>query len=314
MRTAKKQQLMKRKIAFLLFPQIELLDLAGPLQVFMEAQYQGLNLELAYFSYTVQEPVASAAGLVFGPLQHYSEAQLQDGDYLFIPGIRAETFERDLAAEAAFVEWIRRQAAANVQLCSVCNAAFILGEAGLLDKRECTTHWRAAQMLQQQYPQSKVLNDVLYVKSGNIYTSAGISSGIDLALFLVEEWKDAFFAHKVARALVIYHRRNPGDPQHSIYLEYRNHVNAGIHQVQDYLVENMQTSLTIEQLAAMVAMSGRNLSRVFKEHTGITINQYLTLLRIEKAKTLRRNPAYTMEHIAAECGFRSARQLQRILQ
>ncbi|MBV8252086.1 MAG: DJ-1/PfpI family protein [Chitinophaga sp.] len=302
---------MKRKIAFLLLPQVELLDLAGPVQVFSEAQYQGLDIEIVFCSF--QQSTMSAPGLTLSGAIPYTDLQLTQNDFLFIPGIRAEVMERDAAAEVDLFHWLRQQAAAGVALCTVCNAAFILGEAGLLDGKECTTHWRSVGLLQQLFPTAKVRADVLFVKSENIYTSAGISSGIDLALFILEGLKDAYFTHKVARGLVLYHRRNPGHSQESIYLSYRNHMRPEIHQVQDYLIENLSGDCSIDTLAAMAAMSPRHLNRVFREQTGITLHQYINSLRVEKATSLLHNPAYTMEYIAAQCGLKSARQLQRIL-
>jgi transcriptional regulator GlxA family with amidase domain len=167
--------------------------------------------------------------------------------------------------------------------------------------------------LQKQFPLARVLTDILYIKSNNIYTSAGISAGIDLALAILEDAKGPFFTHKVARGLVVYHRRSGTHKQQSIYLDYRNHINPQVHEVQDYLIDNLSAENDIETLASLVNMSARNLSRVFKDKTGSTVLEYLTLLRKEYAGTMLNNPEYTIEYIAAQCGFKSARQLQRIL-
>ena len=167
--------------------------------------------------------------------------------------------------------------------------------------------------LQELFPSAKVMADILYVKSNNVYTSAGISAGIDLALAILEDLKGPLFTHKVARGLVVYHRRSGLHKQQSIYLDYRNHINPQVHEVQDYLIENLSKENDISTLASLVGMSPRNLSRVFKEKTGSTVLEYLTLLRIEFANTMLNNPEYTIEYIASKCGFKSARQLQRIL-
>ena len=129
----------------------------------------------------------------------------------------------------------------------------------------------------------------------------------------MEDLKGPLFTHKVARGLVVYHRRSGRHNQQSIYLDYRNHINPQVHEVQDYLIDNLSKENDIESLASMVNMSPRNLSRVFKEKTGSTILEYLTLLRIEFAKTMLNNPDFTMQYIAAQCGFKTVRQLQRIL-
>ena len=130
---------------------------------------------------------------------------------------------------------------------------------------------------------------------------------------ILEELKGALFTHKVARGLVVYHRRSHNHTQHSIYLDYRNHISPNIHVVQDHLIDNLSDENTIEDLASLVSMSPRNLSRVFKDKTGTTILEYLTMLRLEFAKTMLNNPEYTIEYIATKCGFKTARQLQRIL-
>jgi transcriptional regulator GlxA family with amidase domain len=300
-----------RKIIFVIPPSVELLDLAGPVQVFTEAKHAGFDIVIEFYS--VQPDIISAAGLPFGHLENYQKAKLQEGDFIFIPGIHFESLERHVTNEKAFLEWLIVCSGKGINICSVCNAAFILGAAGLLDNRECTTHWRTIDLLATLFPRAKILTNVLYVKSDTVYTSAGISAGIDLALSILEELTNPFFVNKVARGLVVYHRRSSEHTQQSIYLDYRSHINPKIHQIQDFLIENIATKLSINKLAELVGMSPRNLSRVFKSSTEITVVAFVTKLRLEKAKTLQNNPEYTIDYIASKCGFKSARQLQRIL-
>jgi transcriptional regulator GlxA family with amidase domain len=300
-----------KKIVFVIPPSVELLDLAGPVQVFTEAKFYGFDIDIEFYSF--QANTVSAVGLPFGKIENYKKAELQEGDFVFIPGIHFEGLERHISTEKVFFKWLAECSKRNINICSVCNAAFVLGEAGLLDNRECTTHWRRIELLQTLFPRAKVLTDVLFAKSDNIYTSAGISAGIDLALSILEELTDPLFVNKVARGLVVYHRRSFKHTQQSIYLDYRNHINPKIHQAQDFLIENIATEISIKRLATLVCMSPRNLSRVFKDATEVTIVEYLTKLRLEKARTLKNNPGYTIDYIASECGFKSSRQLQRIL-
>jgi transcriptional regulator GlxA family with amidase domain len=300
-----------RKIIFIIPPSVELLDLAGPVQVFTEARFYGFDINIEFYS--IQAKTVSAVGLTFDKIENYKKAKLQEGDFIFIPGIHFESLKRQLSTEKFFFKWLAECSATNINICSVCNAAFVLGKAGLLDNKECTTHWRRIDLLQTLFPKARTLTDVLFVKSNNIYTSAGISAGIDLALSILEELTNSLFANKVARGLVVYHRRSSKHSQQSIYLDYRNHINPKIHQAQDFLIENIANGISIKKLATLVCMSPRNLSRIFKEITEITIIEYLTKLRLEKARTLKNNPEYTIEYIASECGFKSARQLQRIL-
>ena len=303
---------MIKKIAFIVPPTVELLDLAGPVQVFTEAKFYGFDIDIKFYAYQ-QEPI-STAGLAFGKLTDYKKAQLNEGDFLFVPGmdfeyVRSENFK----LECDYFAWLKECTQKNIILCSVCNGAFALGEAGLLNNIQCTTHWRRIKELQMRFPTSKVIADTLFVKQESVYTSAGISAGIDLALSILEDLKGPIFTHKVARGLVVYHRRSHNHKHESIYLDYRNHTNPSVHKIQDYLVDNLAGENNIGTLAEIVDMSPRNLSRVFKEKTGATILEYLTQLRVENAKTLLKNPNLTLEHIAASCGFKTPRQLQRIL-
>lgn len=301
-----------KKMVFIIPPTVELLDLSGPAQVFTEAKVHGMEIDMEFYQYS-EEPI-STAGLGFGKIADYKSAILKEGDYVFVPGMDNEYVNSiSFKAEREFFNWLKTCSENGITVCSICSGAFALGHAGLLRDTECTTHWRRVDALQTQFPQAKVISDILYIKSNNVYTSAGISAGIDLALAILEDLKGALFTHKVARGLVVYHRRSGSHKQQSIYLDYRNHINPQIHEVQDYMIDNLSKENSVESLASLVGMSPRNLSRVFKEKTGSTVLEYLTLLRKEFASTMLNNPEYTIEFIAAKCGFKSPRQLQRIL-
>ena len=301
-----------RKLAFIVPPSVEILDLAGPMQVFTEAKFYGFECAIEF--YTISNDPISTSGLGFANANHFSTAKLKEDDFVFVPGMDYEYVNSfSFKAEKEFFSWLKDCSDKRVTVCSICNGAFALGYAGLLKDTQCTTHWRRVKALQELFPSAKVMADILYVKSNNVYTSAGISAGIDLALAILEDLKGPLFTHKVARGLVVYHRRSGSHKQQSIYLDYRNHINPQVHEVQDYLIENLSKENDISTLASLVGMSPRNLSRVFKEKTGSTVLEYLTLLRIEFANTMLNNPEYTIEYIASKCGFKSARQLQRIL-
>jgi transcriptional regulator GlxA family with amidase domain len=301
-----------KKFVFIIPPTVEMLDLAGPVQVFTEAKFNGYDLSMEYFSY--KDEVVSTSGLHFTNLKNYREADLHEGDYVFMPGMdNVYVSSAEFKSEHGFFKWLKECADKNVFVCSICSGAFALGHAGLLRNTECTTHWRRIDEMQSEFPTAKVLSDILYKKSNNVYTSAGISAGIDLALAILEELKGPLFTHKVARGLVVYHRRSDNHSQQSVYLDYRNHINPNIHIVQDHIITHLSDENSVEDLAGLVSMSPRNLSRVFKDKTGTTILEYITMLRLELAQTMLNNPDYTIEYIAAKCGFKTARQLQRIL-
>ncbi|MBD2703228.1 DJ-1/PfpI family protein [Spirosoma sp. BT702] len=296
---------------FVLPPYVHVLDLTGPIQVFYEAAEYGAPYQLTYCSF--QGPVTSSAGLGFSNVLPYNEVKTQPGDYIFLPGmdmayIRSAAFKN----ATGFFEWLRQKHAQGVYLCSICTGAFTLAQAGLLDGRKCTTHWKRIEELQLTYTRLMAQHDRLFVKEGSIYTSAGITAGIDLSLSILEEQQGPLFATKIARELVVYFRRGGEHSQQSVYLDYRNHMNVAIHQMQDWLIANLEANATLDDLAEIANMSTRNLTRTFRKETGTTIHEYTTRLRLELARTLQHNPGMTMEAIAAKCGFQDARQLRRI--
>jgi transcriptional regulator GlxA family with amidase domain len=301
-----------KKIVFIIPPAVELLDLAGPVQVFTEAKFYGYEIDIEF--YLCKNNPVSTSGLTFGNMPNFATAQLEEGDFVFIPGMdQSYVRSPDFRKEKKFFKWLKECTERNISVSSVCNGAFALGEAGLLNGIECTTHWRRVNELQRQFPKAKVLDDVLYVKNSRVCTSAGISAGIDLALSILEDLAGTHFTHKVARGLVVYYRGNGSQKQEPSYLDFRNHINVKVHEVQDYLVDNIKGETSIAVLALVAGMSPRNLTRVFKETTGTTINEYLTQIRLDTAKALLQNPKNTMATIASKCGFKTERQLQRIL-
>lgn len=300
-------------LVFAVPPGVHVLDLTGPVQVFYEAATYGQPYRMTYCSY--QGSVCSSAGLSLGPLVPFADVVVAAHDVVFVPGLDMNYLQSAAFRQegAAFFAWLRELYGRGVRLCSICTGAFVLAEAGLLDGRHCTTHWRRLAELQARFPRVRAQADRLFVQDGHLYTSAGVTAGIDLALYLLEEWHGPLFATKVARELVVYTRRGAEHRQHSVYLDYRNHVHAGVHEVQDWLTNNLAAGATLDVLAERVHMSPRTLTRAFRNATGISIQAYTAALRRELATTLRRNPALTQQAIAAQCGLRSVRQLQRLL-
>jgi transcriptional regulator GlxA family with amidase domain len=165
--------------------------------------------------------------------------------------------------------------------------------------------------LARRYPRARVLEDRLYVTDGEITTSAGIASGIDMALAFIEQSEGPLVAAEVAREMVVYLRRDGSQDQESVYLDFRTHLNPGVHRVQDWIVRNPTRNATLPELADVAGMSARNLTRTFRAMTGITVHEYSTRVRMELAKTLRHDPSLTLESVARRSGL-SARQLRRL--
>lgn len=209
--------------------------------------------------------------------------------------------------------WLREQYQQGVQLVSICAGVFVLGLADLLHSMECTTHFKRTTQLQQLFPKAIVKENILFTEQNGIYTSAGIASGIDLTLHIVEQLCGGYFAHKVARELVVYNRREGHQMQHSIMMQFRNHIHSGIHTTQDYIIEHIDKKLSLYHLSELACMSERNFTRVFKKETGITVNAFINSIRKERIQQLMRNKDLSKKQIGAQVGLESERQVLRIL-
>jgi transcriptional regulator GlxA family with amidase domain len=274
------------------------------LQTFHEARSLGADYAIALCGTSTTVPMAQGVSLAaLLPLPSVGA-----DDLIIVPGM----LRHDQAVPSALVRWLRGARRDGAQICSVCTGAFVLGRAGLLDGRRCTTHWKRVGELQQAVPRAKVLGDQLFVRDGPILTSAGIASGIDMALAIVEEHHGPILAARVAREMVVYMRRGSGHGQSSVYLDYRTHLHAGVHEVQDYLVSHPAEKLPLPALAKIGRMSPRTLTRTFRLATGLSIVEFKTKVRLERAATLMRDPALTLDAIAEACGFADARQLRRV--
>jgi transcriptional regulator GlxA family with amidase domain len=193
----------------------------------------------------------------------------------------------------------------------VCAGAFAVGQAGLLDGRRCTTHHALQDSLAARYPRAVVVRDVLFVEDGRVGTSAGIASGIDLALHLVATRHGADAAARVARTMVVYARRNGDDPQSSAMLRHRAHLSDSVHRVQDVIDSQFADPLRLVHLAASSGVSERTLTRRFEQATGLTPLRYQQLLRLERAEHLIGHGS-TAESAARAVGFEDARMLRRL--
>ncbi|MBG0830690.1 GlxA family transcriptional regulator [Planomonospora sp. ID67723] len=293
----------------LVLPEVNLLDLAGPVQAFDAAAHLGAPYRVEYVADASE--VVSAQGLRFaglGPLR-----PVGPGDLVLVPGHRVyEPAPGELLVSGTVVEWLRAACRDGARVASVCSGAAALGEAGLLDGRRCTTHWSLIDAMRERYPAARVQQAVLYVHDGPVSTSAGIATGLDLALSLVERDHGPALAAAVARQLVVYLRRSGTDGQISAFLQYRAHLNEAVHRVQDHLAQHLDTPHTLAELAAVAHLSPRGLSRAFTATVGITPLEYRQRLRLELAATLLAETGLTVEAVSARCGFRDARHFRRL--
>lgn len=300
----------KSTVYFYIPKHISLLDLSGIVEVFQEANNLGFDYQLKFIS--SESLIKSNSGLELSSLIHFAKTTPQKEDIIIISGFSTQQIDV-LAEDNSFFDWLHQANKKQTTICSVCTGAFLLAKSGLLDHKECTTHWKLLEKFKNDFPLLKPQKNTLFTKSDNLYTSAGIVTGIDLALFLIEERHDKETATKIAKELVVYKRRNGTDEQESVYLQHRNHRDEKIHTIQDWIIYNLEKTSTIDFLADLVYVSPRNLTRIFKKETGITIAEYRTKLRVEKAKSLLANSDYKIEHIAHLCGYKTSKQLRVVL-
>jgi transcriptional regulator GlxA family with amidase domain len=300
---------------FVIPPRVHLLDITGPAHVFYEAADYGADLKLHFCNiHTHESSIQSSSSLFLSNLINYNDLELTLNDLIFVPGLESSLLMDDvfLTSSRAFQYWLKKQHDKGVKICSVCTGAFLLAEAGLLDDKQCTTHWKFIDRFQNRFPKALLQGNRLFVKAGDIYTSAGVSSGIDLSLFILEELFGSGFAAKIAKEIVVYIRRTETDPQVSAFMQFRNHLDQRIHTVQDLLSQSLDKKLSIAELAAAVFMSPRNLTRLFRKTTAISIGDYLNKLRAERSVQMIAD-GFTMQATAQSCGLKSTNQLRAII-
>jgi transcriptional regulator GlxA family with amidase domain len=251
--------------------------------------------------------VAGEGGVLsFLARQHFSKVDGACDSVLLVCGLSTRSV-RDGALSA----WLRKMAGEVRRLGAVCVGAYLLAEAGLLNARRATAHWRFGRELAARYPEVRVEHDPLWVKDGNIYTSAGISAGIDLALAWVEEDCGAGLAHEAARELVLFLRRPGGQPQVSISLAAQATKMASIRELQVWIAEHLELRLSVEELADRMWMSVRNFERVFTREVGTTPSQYVLQVRVEAARRQLECTESALKQVASAAGFGNVDVMRR---
>lgn len=290
---------------FVILPEVEILDLAGPLQTLAEVNRLRERYRIRLCS--TRKQIRTDQGLVLADLDPLPEPA--PDALVVVPGM---PYRATKNIDRAVIRWLQKAARSGAHITSVCTGAFVLGEAGLLDGRRCTTHWSRLDELQKRFPRAHVLRDRLFVNDGKITTSAGIASGIDMTLALIEQSEGPLVAAQVAREIVVYLRRDGSHQQTSVYLDYRTHLDPAVHRAQDWMVQHPNRRVTVEELAELAGMSVRTLTRAFRRATGISILEFATRIRLELARTLLHDPSLTVEAVAQRCGFATARQFRRV--
>lgn len=301
---------MPRAIHFLVPAYAMALDIAGPMDVFITAnQFLGKGVP----PYQV-EIVATERGLLplLSGVQLSAGHTLRDdlhGNTLIVVGGADEPISA-FGAESRVQSFLRAALERYLRVVSICNGALVLAQAGLLDSRRATTHWDNLANLRATAPSAKVCDDALYVQDGRVFTSAGVTSGIDLALYLVEQDCGREVALKTARQLVVYLRRPGGQRQFSEALP-AGFTSEPLIGFGDWLHAHLAEPITLDDMAVAAGMSRRNFTRVFRTQTGTTPSAYLECLRVETAAKLLAVTALSVEQVAHRAGFGSEQRLRR---
>jgi transcriptional regulator GlxA family with amidase domain len=302
-----------RQVAILVYPGVQSLDFAGPLEVFAGAQRLIKSAGRSERGYEVKllsrdgKPLQTSSGLMVTPHASIERAPAAI-DTLIVAGGYGR---RQAAADPVLLEWIRQTSETARRTASVCTGAFLLAAAGVLDGRRATTHWASAAELATRYPAVDVDPEPIFLRDGSIWTSAGVTAGMDLALALVEEDLDRDAALQIARHLVLFLRRPGNQSQFSATLSAQAPAREPLREVQRHVVEHPADDLSVEALANRACMSPRHFARAFASESGVTPARYVEQVRLEAARRRLEDTAEPIAAVALACGFPTAETMRR---
>jgi transcriptional regulator GlxA family with amidase domain len=305
-----KQAPMEKTVAVVVFAGVQSLDVSGPMDVFCEANRFLAPEEHYRLEVIGIEPgaVPCSNGLSLNAHRHFSEA-IQAYDLLLVAGGPHLPF---MDFGATFDAWLRGACGRARRFGSICNGAFMLARAGLLEGRAVTTHWGDAVALAQLCPSTRVEADRLYVQDGALYTSAGVTAGIDLSLFLLAQDHGADVALSVAKRLVVFTQRSGGQSQFSPFLVPHATPTSAVARVQAYVLANLNGDLGLADLASAANMSQRNFSRVFTREAKVTPAEFVERARVDAARIMLESTRAPLKTVAWQCGFRDAQHMRNV--
>ena len=312
-----------RKISILAYPWSEILDITGPYEAFTFASWALQKAEMikepTYLIEVLAEqpgPVKTLSGLEIVAHRSYREVN-DEIDTLIIPGgfthgneIPAQEFS-SILDNKDLLDWIKITAPKVRRLVSVCSGAFLLAQCGLLEHRRATTHWDYCARFRERYRNVTLEPDKIFIRDGNIYTSGGITSGIDLALALIEEDWGRELSLFVAKYLVMFVKRPGGQSQFSTYLAFECSKRPDLRDLQAWIIANPARDHTVESLADRVAMSPRNFARQFQTATGTTPAKFVELVRLDAARQFLESETLSIEAVAKKSGFTDTERMRR---
>ncbi len=292
-----------RRVVFAAVSPVEIIDLTGPFEIFARAG--GYQVDLV--SSDSAGLVGSSCGLTMSGAASYRSIE-GPVDTLMVPG--GDGAEQ-LLCEPAFLDWLGGMSKRVRRIGSVCTGAYLLAAAGILDDRRAATHWDWCRGLKEMFPKVQVDPEPIFIKDGNVYTSAGVTAGLDLALAMVEEDQGAAAALKIARDLVMFARRPGGQSQFSSVLAAQSSARRPIEDLHGWILDHLREDLSVEVLARHCGMSPRHFARVFTAEKGVTPARFVEQARVDAAQMLIEGSGYSLKEAAMRAGFGSADSMRR---
>jgi transcriptional regulator GlxA family with amidase domain len=288
-------------VVFAAVPPVQIIDLTAPYEVF--SRCGGYRVEMV----STAPRIASSCGITLGEAKLYTQLR-GEVDTLLVPGGDGA---EEIRCSAAFLQWLKKMSGRVRRIGSICTGTFLLGAAGILDGRRAVTHWKYCSRLARTYPKAMVESDPIFVKDGNVYTSAGITAGIDLALWMVEEDQGHRRALEIARDLVIFLRRSGGQSQFSTLLAAQASARRPMEDLKLWVLDHLAEDLSVEAMAVRCGMSPRHFARVFVQEAGMTPGRFVENARVEGARALLEGSKYSLKEVASRTGFGSGDSMRR---
>jgi transcriptional regulator GlxA family with amidase domain len=292
-----------RKVVIVGPPPVQVLDVIGPLEVFSNAP----DYEIQLANPGLERSLQTSRGLVLAEATPIADIHGPIDTLVLAGGPGSECGSYD----PHFIAWIVQAAAQSRRVASICTGAFLLAEAGLLNGKQAVTHWSFCDRLAREYPDVVVRPEPIYLRDGSVYTSAGITAGIDLSLALVEEDHGHETALKIARFLVMFLVRPGGQAQYSHMLSHQAVTSQPLRELQVWMLQHLCEDLTVESLAERIGMSARHFTRVCLRETGMNPGQSVDRMRVEAAQQVIDSSSRGLKEVADACGFKSADAMRR---
>lgn len=302
----------QHRVDLVIYPGFKSLEAVGPLTVFTYAN-KHLEAQGAPAFYDIRVAAVTPGAIISDTVMTLDASQHLDTHDLPATALvaGAHDIETSMANAQGVIDWVKASAPKIPRFAALCTGTFFLAEAGLLNGRRATTHWRMSNRLEQRYPAIDVDVDAIFIQQDNLWTSAGVSAAIDLSLAFVERDCGHKLALEVARDLVIFLKRPGGQSQFSADLASQMPESSAVRRIQGWVMDNLESPFTLGEMADQATMSVRNLTRQFQKEAGLSPMEFVERARLDKARRLLQDTGLPLKSVAFHCGFTSGDQLRR---